>query len=216
MTYNHRTGSTKKHTKKPVAAFLIGCMLLIGVYVGVNILGAAVPSSVVGETNQVAYALTKRQPDIKADKLYVPKIGVDVDVVVGVNEQTLEGGAWHRLPENGDPVTGGNFVLAAHRFNLGLTPMQTRAKSPFYHIDKLQKGDDIYVDYQGVRYAYKVSRMYKVASNQVEIEARTKSAQLTMYSCDLRGPEKGREVIEALPVGTIAWTNGQPRLNATQ
>jgi sortase A len=120
------------------------------------------------------------------------------------------------VPQNGDPVSGGNFVLAAHRFNLGLTPQQTRLKSPFYYIDKLGQGDDVYVDYQGVRYAYKVSKRYKVNADQVSIEARTADARLTMYSCDLGGPQKGREVVEALPVGTIAWLNGSPKLKATQ
>ncbi len=215
MTYNHRTGATKKHTKRP-AAVLVSLMLLVaGSYVGINVLGAVVPSAVTGETDKVTKTLTKRQPELQEDRLYIPKIGVDVNVVEGATEESLEGGAWHRAPENGDPITGGNFVLAAHRFNLGFTPSQTRAKSPFYHIDKLQTGDDIYVDYQGVRYAYKIASKYKVPSTQVEIESRTKDSLLTLYSCNLAGPEQGREVIQAKPVGTIAWLDGQPKLKTT-
>ena len=214
--YNYRTGAKSQKKRKPV--LFIGAMFLFvgGLYLGINSLGAAVPASVMGETELVAEKLTKRQPDIKANKLYVPKLGVDVAVVEGVDETSLEGGAWHREPQNGDPLTGGNFVLAAHRFNLGLTPTQTRAKSPFYHIDKLQMGDDIYVDYEGVRYAYKVSKLYKVDQSQVSIESRTEGSQLTMYSCDLGGPEQGRDVVEAKPVGTIAWLNGQPKLKSTE
>lgn len=214
--YNYRTGAKIQKKRRPT--LLVGAMLLFlgGLYLGVNSLGAALPASVMGESELVAQTLTKRQPDLKSNKLYVPKLGVDVAVVEGVDENSLEGGAWHREPQNGDPVTGGNFVLAAHRFNLGLTPTQTRAKSPFYHIDKLQMGDDIYVDYEGVRYAYKVSRLYKVDEKQVSIESRTDDSQLTMYSCDLGGPEQGREVVEAKPVGTIAWLNGQPKLKSTE
>ena len=212
--YNYRTGAQSQKKRKPAIIVVAMALFTGGLYLGVNSLGAAVPASVVGETNLVADTLTKRQPDLKEDKLYVPKIGVDVAVVKGVDEKTLEGGAWHREPQNGDPVTGGNFVLAAHRFNLGLTPTQTRANSPFYHIDKLEMGDDIYVDYKGVRYAYKVSRLYKVDETQVSIESRTEDSQLTMYTCDLGGPEKGREDVEAKPVGTIAWLNGQPKLKS--
>ena len=204
----------KKRTKKPLVVVLALILFVAGSYLGINILGAAVPSSVFGESEVVAKTLTKRQPELQKDRLYVPKIGVDVEVMQGVDEKTLEGGAWHRVPQNGDPLEGGNFVLAAHRFNLGLTPTQTRAKSPFYHIDKLQAGDDVYVDFKGVRYAYKVTSKYKVASNQIEIESRTEDAQLTLYSCNLAGPEEGREVIEAKPVGTIAWLNGEPKLKA--
>ena len=57
-----------------------------------------------------------------SNRLIVPKIGVDVAIVVGANEEVLKQGAWHRKPENGSPITGGNFVLSAHRFLLGLTP----------------------------------------------------------------------------------------------
>lgn len=216
MNYNYRTGATLQRKKKPIVLVVSLLLLVGGLYLGANFLGAAVPASVMGETEMVTQKLTERQPELKQDRLYVPKIGVDVEVVKGVNEQALEGGAWHREPQNGDPISGGNFVLAAHRFNLGYTPYNTRAKSPFYHIDQLQLGDDIYVDYQGVRYAYKVASKYKVDSNQTSIESRSKESKLTMYSCDLGGPEKGREVIEAQPVGTIAWLNGQPRLKAQQ
>lgn len=216
MNYNYRTGAKIQKKRAPLVLVLAIFLLGGGLYIGANSLGAAVPASVMGETEMVTEKLTKRQPEIKQNRLYVPKLGVDVAVLTGVDEKTLEGGAWHREPQNGDPVSGGNFVLAAHRFNLGLTPYQTRAKSPFYHIDKLQNGDDIYVDYSGVRYAYKVSKLYKVDSNQVSIESRTKDSQITMYSCDLGGPEKGRAVIEAKPVGTIAWLNGQPKLKTAQ
>jgi sortase A len=212
--YNYRTGAQSQKKRKPAFIVVALALFIGGLYLGVNSLGAAVPASVMGETNLVAETLTKRQPDLNEDKLYVPKIGVDVAVVEGVDENSLEGGAWHREPQNGDPVSGGNFVLAAHRFNLGLTPTQTRANSPFYHIDKLEMGDDIYVDYKGVRYAYKVSRLYKVDETKVSIESRTESSLLTMYTCDLGGPEKGREVVEAKPVGTIAWLNGQPKLKS--
>lgn len=216
MNYNYRTGATSYRTRKPWLLLLSFLVLVGGLYLGANALGAAVPASVMGESEMVTQKLTKRQPELKQNRLYVPKIGVDVEVVTGVDEKALEGGAWHRQPQNGDPVSGGNFVLAAHRFNLGLTPFDTRAKSPFYHIDKLQAGDDIYVDYGGVRYAYKVESMYKVGSEQTSIEARSKSPKLTMYSCNIAGPEKGRDVIEAAPVGTIAWLNGQPKLKSIQ
>ena len=167
------------------------------------------------ESQAITQKLTKRQPDLQQNRLYVPKIGVDVAIVEGVTESTLEGGAWHRQPQNGDPISGGNFVLAAHRFNLGLTPQQTRAKSPFYHIDKLQNGDQIYVDFHGVRYAYKVDKRYKVGDTELSIESRSNDAKMTMYSCDLRGPKAGREVVEASLMGKVAWVNGTPKLDVS-
>lgn len=186
-----------------------------GSYLLFNTLAPSMPASLNTEVAAVTKTLKQRQPSLDTNRLYVPKIGVDVAIVVGVNDKTLEGGAWHRVPQNGDPIKGGNFVLAAHRFNLGLTPDQTRAKSPFYHIEKLEQGDQIFVDYNGTRYAYSVTKRYKVASTEVSIEAMTNTARMTMYSCDLRGPDAGREVVEAQPVGTIAWTDSGPKLKTS-
>lgn len=216
MTYNYRMGVSTKPKNYGFLAIIPVIGIIGGMYLLANTLAPNLPPDAAGEVSQVTQKLTKRQPTLKENRLYVPKLGVDVAIVEGVTESTLEGGAWHRQPGNGDPAGGGNFVLAAHRFNLGLTPQQTRAKSPFYHIDKLGDGDDIYVDFKGVRYAYKVKTRYKVASNDVHIEDRTEKPRLTMYSCDIRGPKAGREVVEALPVGTIAWVNGSPKLNTIQ
>lgn len=187
-------------------------LMVGGGYIVYNSLSPALPMTLSSDVAAVTKTLVQRQPSLDSNRLYVPKIGIDVAIVVGATEKTLEGGAWHRVPQNGDPVKGGNFVLAAHRFNLGLTPDQTRAKSPFYHIDKLQAGDDIYVDYLGVRYAYKVAERSKVAQDDVSIENASTDTRLTLYSCDLRGPASGREVIRASPVGTVAWTESGPKL----
>lgn len=191
-------------------------MFLGGAYMLVNALYPALPSVMSGDVALVTKKLKQRQPDLAQDRLYAPKIGVDVAIVVGVTDKTLEGGAWHRVPQNGDPVSGGNFVLAAHRFNLGLTPNLTRAKSPFYHIDKLAMGDQLFVDYRGVRYAYEVTKRYKVGENELSIESQTKDSRLTMYSCDLRGPKAGREVVEAKPIGTVAWAQNGPQIHSLQ
>lgn len=134
----------------------------------------------------------------RPDRLYIPKINVDVAIVDGDSEAALEKGAWHRKPNNGNPADGGNFVLAAHRFRIGWTPGQARINSPFYHINKLKPGDEIVVDYGGKRYAYTVDKLYDVLATAVEIEERTEEPRLTLYSCDLRG--KARVVVEASPV----------------
>lgn len=216
MKYNYRTGvdGVAKRSYSQIIVSFVG--IIGGAYLLFTALAPAFPNVTAGESAVVAKKLVQRQPAAAENRLYIPKIGVDVDIVAGVDEKSLEDGAWHRVPENGDPISGGNFVLAGHRFNLGMTPQQTRAKSPFYHIHNLQEGDDIYVDYKGVRYAYKVNALSKVEDNATYIEERTEDSTLTVYSCDLRGPEYGREVVTAKPVGTIAWLNGEPKLKVLQ
>ena len=131
-------------------------------------------------------------------RLYIPKIDINLPYGQG-DEHVMEYGAWWRRPENGNPKDGGNFILSAHRFIMGLTPEQTLRKSPFYNIDKLALGDEITIDYQGARYVYVISKIYAVKPNAVEIENRTDEPQLTLYSCTLGGAADGREVIIATP-----------------
>ena len=133
---------------------------------------------------------------ISANRLYIPKIDINLPYSTG-GAETMESGAWWRMPENGNPKDGGNFVLSAHRFIMGLTPEQTWRKSPFYSIDRLDVGDEIIIDYDGQRYTYQISQKYAVAPTAVEIESRTDEPQLTLYSCTLGGASDGREVIIA-------------------
>lgn len=163
-----------------------------------------------------AKKLVINQPQLRQNRLYLPKINVDVPVVPidGSETAALEKGAINRASTSGNPEDGGNFVLAAHRFNLGLTPDKTRAKSPFYHLDKVVPGDDIFVDYHGKRYAYKVVEVKSVKPDAVEIEQPTENSRLTLYTCELAGPEAGRDVVIAEPQGIIVWVGGSPKLKA--
>jgi len=114
----------------------------------------------------------------------------------------LESGAWHRFPERGNPEIGGNFILSAHRFELGWSPQQTRQKSPFYNINRINQGDTIYIDFKAKRYTYEVKRRYQVSPDALSIEAPSTEAKLTLYSysCTLKGSQDGRDVIEAVIV----------------
>lgn len=185
-------------------------------YMLINALAPAVPILSNRPPDATAKKLLSQHPGEEGNRLYIPQINVDVAVVEGDSELALEKGAWHRNPQNGDPIESGNFVLSAHRFLLGMTPSETRAQSPFYHIDKLKVGDEIFVDYEGKRYAYTVNKKYAVSEDATEIEAPSEDAKLTLYSCDLRGPEAGREVIEAKPVGTVAWNGNKQFLQPIQ
>lgn len=129
-------------------------------------------------------------------RLYIPRLKLNLPYAAG-DESVLNDAIWHRYPERGDPERGGNFILAGHRFEMGLTPGETRHKSPLYHIDKLQKDDFLYVDFKGKRYAYKVIERLTVAPNQTAIEAASTEPKLTLYTCTFKGASDGREVILA-------------------
>jgi LPXTG-site transpeptidase (sortase) family protein len=179
----------------PAVAVLVIC---IGAYLLLLSFAPMLPNTpLLGVTTiDVSQSLAER-PGARGDRLYIPKINVDLPI--GDDQAALEKGAWHRMSENGNPERGGNFVLSAHRFVMGWTPQTTRNNSPFYHLDRLQPGDEIFVDYNAKRTRYKVDRLYPVPKNAVEIEGPSKTAKLTLYSCDLRGESAGRLVVEALP-----------------
>jgi LPXTG-site transpeptidase (sortase) family protein len=130
------------------------------------------------------------------DRIYIPKLQLNITYKAG-DKSVLSDNAWWRQPAHGNPKDGGNFILAAHRFEMGLTPGETRYKSPFYHLDALTIGDKIYADYKGVRYMYEVYDRYKVTPNDTSIEGPTDDARMTLYSCTFRGSADGREVVFA-------------------
>jgi sortase A len=184
----------KRFTPRRFWLVLCGLALVGGIYV---LLVALAPIYTPSMSPQAINHKLQKTSEIKENRLYIPAIGVDVAIVEGNSEAVLEKGAWHRRPENGNPEKGGNFVLSAHRFQMGLTPQQTSAQSPFYHIDKLKEGDVIRVDYNEKRYTYEISRKYQVDRFAIAIENPSVDAKMTLYSCDLRGEQAGREVIEA-------------------
>lgn len=198
MYFAHKKGSKQESgllSKALLVAALFG--LCGGIYLLILVMTPNVP---------FLYPLqeidAKNLPKPAENKVYIPKIGVSVTFESG-GAEVLDDGVWHRFPERGDPVKGGNFILSAHRFEIGFTPAETRRKSPFYHVGKLEVGDQILVDFEGKRYGYEITEKKKVQPNQVEIEAPTDEPRLTLYSCTLQGQADGRDVFFAKPLGEI-------------
>ncbi len=213
MRYTYHGGADLRKKKSSWTLVLPAFVLLAGGYVLYNTLSPAI-ADFTTDSKATAKKLVASQPAVAEDRIYMPQINVDVPVVAiaGNESLALEKGAIHRSPESGNPKDGGNFVLAAHRFSLGVTPEQTRAKSPFYHIDKLNVGDQLYVDYGGIRYAYEISEKKQVPASAVNIESRSEEPTLTVYSCGLGGLRDNREVIVAKALGKVAWVDGVPKI----
>ena len=210
LRYNYRSGVSKQKGFRKTWIALPVVVLFGGGYLLVNILSPALQLPFDDPKDATAKKLVANQPTVNQNRLYIPQINLDVAIVEGDDESALTNGTWHRQPQNGNPVEGGNFVLSANRFSLGLTPAETRAKSPFYHVDQLSEGDQFYVDYAGTRYAYEVASVYAGDQNTSDIESRSDGAKLTLYTYD----QTSRSVVEAKPVGTIAWVNGTAKLQA--
>lgn len=186
-----RTGSFRSI----LMSFVAVALLIAGVYL-LAIVGAPMISYTMSRPIEEA---SLAAPKVGANRIVIPKLGVDIAYGEGV--EALDRGAQWRYPAHGNPRNGGNFVIAAHRYSIQPTPQSTIQKSPFYNVDKLSDDDRIVVDFEGVRYAYRVVDKFDVTPDRGDIEARTDQPRLTLYSCELEGPEHGRVVIIGEPVG---------------
>ena len=178
------------------------CLLIGGLYLLSLVAAPTVAPLIAAKQIDVN---TLDAPTVEKNRIVIPKIGVDIHYAPGA--ASLDKGAQWRYPDRGNPAKGGNFILAAHRFSIQPTPQSTVEKSPFYNIDKLVVGDKIVVDYVGTRYGYEIDKIFEVKPTQIEIEAPSETAKLTLYSCELGGSEAGRIVVTAKPLGKVALGN---------
>ncbi len=128
----------------------------------------------------------------ETNTLIIPEIGVDTQILEGKSISVLKDGLWHR-PKTGNPIDGGNMVIAGHRYKW------TSGPNTFYHLPELHKGSRIKIFWQQKKYEYVVSDIYTVSSSAVDIEKPTKDHELTLFTCTLLTAEE-RVVVKALPV----------------
>lgn len=201
LTIRHkRTRNTKRLLLSGFSIVLLGG----GLYI-LSLVAAPVAAPIF--TMKPIDIKTLPTPDKTGNRIIIPKLGVNIAYDKGA--VALDRGAEWRSPSSGNPVDGGNFVIAAHRFSIQPTPQGTIEKSPFYNIDKLTNGDKIVIDYENKRYGYEITKEFTVKPTQIEIEARTNDPTLTMYSCGLSGSEGDRYVIQAKRMGEISLAVNQ-------
>jgi sortase A len=141
-----------------------------------------VPSSADGNLSVNSPATAPRTPPPSVpgvpaeNRLVVPSMLLDTPIFDGNDISTLRKGLWRR-PNTSTPDRGGNTVIVGHRFTY------TNPRGLFYSLDKVQRGDEMAVFWQGKRYLYRVTRTVVVAPTEVEVEAPTDNPQLTLYTC---------------------------------
>jgi LPXTG-site transpeptidase (sortase) family protein len=131
--------------------------------------------------------------DPEVDAVYIPAVGIKAPVVEGETEDALSRGAWRR-PMSSTPDAGGNTVITGHRFQY-LPPNNLT----FYHLDKVQKGDEVVVYWDGMQYDYIVEKIFVVEADAVEIEENTSDSRLTLYTCTPLWTAQKRLVVVAKP-----------------
>jgi sortase A len=145
-------------------------------------------------------APTQSEPaiDQPVGLLSIPKIGINDAIVEGVGESQLEQGPGH-YPGTSLPGQSGNVAIAGHR---------TTYAHPFYNLDALSPGDDIYIlSAQGL-FRYTVNGSQIVAPTDVAVLATIPGkSTLTLTTCNPRYSASTRLVVTAKFDGDTTTTS---------
>lgn len=175
MKYHYQDGiSEKKEGSKFKLVFLSVVGVLVVGYGGLVSLAPVLNGWPLTPIDETANVLQSSNPGDKGNKLYIPRLNVASPA--------------SSLAIEGDPTEEENVTIQGQSFQLGLTPEQTRQNSPFYYLDKLKNGDEIFLDYNNTRYAYRVDNK--------------NDSSLTLKS-------SSGATVKAEAVGTVARENGK-------
>jgi sortase A len=117
--------------------------------------------------------------------LVIPKIGVDKFIVEGVTLAQLRKGPGH-YPQTPMPGQPGNAAIAGHRTTYG---------APFYRVNELHAGDDIYVTTVQGKFHYSVAEVKVVSPDAVNVLDPTPDNRLTLTTCNPRFSAAQRLVV---------------------
>lgn len=160
-------------------------------------------------------------------RLIIPKINVDVPVIYDVPTDeasqlaAMEQGVAHfPVPgANSKPGQVGNTVLSGHSSNDLFDP--GAYKFIFSQLEKMQVGDTIYANYEGIRYTYVITKTEVVRPNEVnKLIYPTNKPVLTLITCTPLGTALNRLLVTAEQVSPdpaqaiAAPTNGATAENA--
>jgi len=140
----------------------------------------------------------------KEPRLIIPKINVDVPVIYDISTdhdsqmRAMEKGVAHfPIPgANSHPGELGNTVLAGHSSNDLFGGGDY--KFIFARLDKMQTGDTLYANYNGVRYTYIVTKTEVVKPNQTnKLIYKTNVPVITLITCTPLGTAINRLLVTA-------------------
>ncbi|MEK7152483.1 MAG: sortase [Patescibacteria group bacterium] len=147
-------------------------------------------SAQLGRTMDTITSEDNRTERPAENRLIVPGMAFNQPVFEGKTARTLNSGLWHR-PQSSSPDKGGNTVFVGHRLTY------TNPRGTLYHLDKIHAGDEIGIWCNDRAYRYRVTEVTVVRSTETNIEAPTKDARLTIYTCTPLWLPKDRLVVVA-------------------
>lgn len=130
----------------------------------------------------------------------VPNVDIDINVEgpkttdVAVLNEYLTRGAVH-YPGSAD-LGAGNVFIFGHSSNWAV--VHNKAYKALNGIDKLVKGDLIYVDSDSHRFVYEVLNVRRASADEAFVDLSSTKNMLTLSTCDVFGEKQNRFVAEAV------------------
>ena len=142
-----------------------------------------------GVTSGVTPPVTAPKRPTKALALIrIPTAGVSDIVVNGVSASALRQGPGH-VPETPLPGQPGNSAIAGHRSSYG---------APFGDLDRVQKGDEVFITTLKGQYTYTVTGVEIVKPSRTDVMTTTsKKSTLTLITCHPRYSTDKRLIVHA-------------------
>lgn len=145
----------------------------------------------------------KGTPETSDPTIYIPKIGSQSPIIFGgsgtydIEENLKKGTAHYAL--SAKPGQNGNTVIFGHSSGMPWDP--GNYKFIFTLLDKLVPNDRIIIDYDGVRYIYRVTGTRIVKPDDISVlDQLTKENKLTLITCTPVGSNSKRLVVDAVQV----------------
>lgn len=180
MKYHYQEGITEKdkkgHKKGWLAFFAVMGTAVYGGFLFVNLALNGWPLDPIDKT---AKLVKSAKPGSMGDHLFIPAIN-------------LSSGFSGSLRQSGHPKED-TVIVNGSPLALAVTPGTLRASSPFFNIDNLKEGDEVFLDNDKTRYAYRISNTPDNKKKKLVMQGKNKK-------------------LTAEVIGTVAWHSGQAEL----
>jgi sortase A len=142
-----------------------------------------------------AFLSNDLKPGQSLTRIQIPKLGVNVVVVQGVDSSSLKAGAGH-YPETPLPCDEGDVAIAGHRTTYG---------KPFANVDRLGPGDKIILTTPIGSCVYIVAaKPFVVLPTDWQVVADTPGQfELTLTACHPKDSASHRIVVKALMISSM-------------
>lgn len=197
----------KKRRTRRLLPLLMG-LLTVGIFLFLQynrLIFAPIMAYVSPNTDDVATSIEAVDPSITQavspePRLIIPKLNIDVPVAFGIStDEVMEamnhGVAQFSVPgANAMPGQVGNLVISGH--SAGDIYSSNPYKFIFSGLERLTEGDLMYVNYNSVRYTYRMTKSEVVEpTNVAALIYSTQKPMLTLITCTPLGTSRYRLLI---------------------